>query len=127
MNKRASAGDSQVLVAVKPKRSPGSDRLKVEADRAAESATLTANCQVLYPEDGPNFEAACRRLVETRQPQLFISFLKVKRLPSVIIGLLAKASGDAEKGGQKIVVLAKEANAKIIRMILRDQVEVRAS
>jgi len=130
MRKRAPAGDSQVLVAVDAKGGkPGGkdERIWVSVSTKKHTATLIADCQSLFPEDVPAFEAACRQMVETGHPDLVIDLRKVRHIPSMLIGQVAKAGVEAREAGRRLVVLINRHTAGVAKMVLGDTMDVRVS
>ena len=120
LEERAPDGDSKVLVAVK---APGThvrpldERFNIDAPKHGHAATLDMDCAALYPNDSPAFEAALYHLLETGKTHLKVNLLKLKRIPSVIIGQLGKAATEAGERKATLVVLAKGETANVIRMV----------
>lgn len=125
MKRRAHPGESQIIVPIKAEPGRGDRRLRISSSASGETATLEADCDRLSPADGPAFEAACCRLLQAGQPNLVIDLSKVRHLSSAIVAELSRANVEAEAAGKRLVVLASEEIAPIIRLFLGDLTEVR--
>jgi hypothetical protein len=130
LQERAPDGDSRVMVAVKVRGAqvrPLDSRFKIGAPGRGHTATLDMDCAALYPNDSPAFEAALYHLLETGKEKLKVNLLKLKRIPSVIIGQLGKAATEAVDRKANLIVLAKGETANVIRMVHGDLITIRGS
>ncbi len=99
-------------------------RFPVSLDVEGQKAVLTVKDRHLETRDAGEFEAACKKLLDTGQPELAVDLSGVETIQSVLIGEIAKTRVIAGEAGRKFVLAANRKIADIFRMILADLVEI---
>ena len=107
--------------------SAGAEELfEVEVSAGEGRATLHVRAERLKRDHLPEFQAACDRLLESKQPELLIEARELHMMGSVFIGAVITTSEHAREAGQHMVMTAGESMAEVLRRLLGESVEVRA-
>jgi anti-anti-sigma regulatory factor len=81
-------------------------------------AVLVVWRPALENNDAADFEAGCKRLLESAQPHLVLDLRQVARLPSICVGSTVKAHVMAKLAEQRFTVLAGDELAEIMKQIV---------
>ena len=99
-------------------------KFPVSLDVAGQRAELTVKARHLETRDAGEFEAACRKLLDTGQPELAVDARGVETIQSILIGEVAKTKVIAGEAGRSFRLVANKKIAEIFRLILANLVEI---
>ena len=99
-------------------------KFPVSLDVEGQKAELTVKAKHLETQDAEEFEAACKKLLDTGQPELAVDASGVDTIQSILIGEIAKNKVIAGEAGRKFRLVANRKVAEIFRMILADLVKI---